>query len=106
MSLSILSFFMNDSQRLYRYLFMEFKDPDEATYALGAMQGFPFDKRHTFVINRFSDIERFASMDPIYVEPEPEEYKPRVGFLSSQVLSYLYIFIGTSSSVARRRSGT
>ncbi|KAF8591896.1 translation initiation factor eIF-3b [Ramaria rubella] len=59
------------------YLFMEFKDVDEASFALAAMQGFPFDRTHTFTINRFSDIERYATMDPTYVEPEPEEYKPR-----------------------------
>lgn len=57
---------------------MEFKSPDEATYALGAMQRFQFDAKHTFTINRFADIEHYAAMDPVYVEPQPEEYKPRV----------------------------
>jgi len=57
---------------------MEFKTADEALFALAAMQGFQFDAKHTFVINRFSDIEQYANMDPVYVEPQPEEYKPKV----------------------------
>ena len=65
---------------------MEFREPDDASFALTAMQGLPFDKRHTFVINRFSDIERFANMDPVYVIPEPEEYKPRVRICSDHFI--------------------
>lgn len=42
------------------------------------MDGFPFDARHTFKVNRFTDIERFADLDETYVEPKIEEYKPRV----------------------------
>lgn len=42
------------------------------------MDGYPFDAKHTFRVNRFTDIERYAEMDETYVEPEPEEYKPKV----------------------------
>ncbi|KAF8516204.1 translation initiation factor eIF-3b [Hysterangium stoloniferum] len=59
------------------YLFMEFRTPDEAAAAMAAMQGHAFDANHTFIINRFSDIERYASMDPEYSEPQLDEYKPR-----------------------------
>ena len=61
-----------------RYVFIDFRTVDEASFALAAMDGFPFDARHTFRVNRFTDIERFANLDETYVEPEPEEYKARV----------------------------
>jgi hypothetical protein len=62
----------------YRYVFIEFRTNDEAAFALTAMQGYPFDAKHTFAVNLFSDIERFAKMDEKYVEPKVEEYVPRV----------------------------
>ena len=61
-----------------RYVFIDFRTVDEASFALAAMDGFPFDTRHTFRVNRFTDIERYANLDENYVEPEPEEYKARV----------------------------
>ena len=42
------------------------------------MNGHPFDVTHTFFINRFTDIEKFADMDEAYVEPEREEYHAKV----------------------------
>lgn len=46
--------------------------------ALAALHNHPFDTKHTFKVNRFTDIERFASLDETYVEPELEEYTARV----------------------------
>lgn len=57
---------------------MEFKTADDANYALSAMHGHPFDAKHTFLINRFSDVERLADIEETFVEPEPEPYQPRV----------------------------
>jgi hypothetical protein len=47
------------------------------------MNGHPFDAKHTFLVNRFTDIEKFADLDETYVEPVREEYqaKVRVSFL-------------------------
>jgi translation initiation factor 3 subunit B len=61
-----------------RYMFVEFRTADEANLALAKMHGHRFDSKHTFSVNLMTDIERFASMDETYTEPEPEEYKPRV----------------------------
>lgn len=60
---------------------MEFKTAEEASLAMSTMQGFQFDAKHTFIINRFSDIERYAEMDPTYSEPKQAEYTPRVCFI-------------------------
>jgi len=49
-----------------------------ATHALNEMNGHPFDAKHTFFVNRFTDIEKFANMDETYVEPEREEYHAKV----------------------------
>ncbi|KZT06524.1 translation initiation factor eIF-3b [Laetiporus sulphureus 93-53] len=59
------------------YVFIEFKNANDAAFAMNAMHGHPFDARHTFLVNRFTDIERYANLDETYVEPEPEEYKPK-----------------------------
>jgi translation initiation factor 3 subunit B len=59
-------------------VFIEFRTNDEAAFALMAMQGYPFDAKHTFAVNLFCDIERFASIEENYAEPQVEEYVPRV----------------------------
>lgn len=57
-------------------------------FALNAMHGHPFDARHTFLVNRFTDIERYANLDETYAEPEPEEYKPKVSEVSPAGMLY------------------
>ena len=43
------------------------------------MDGHQFDSKHTFLVNRFTDIEQYANMDETYVEPKTEEFHPKVG---------------------------
>ena len=62
----------------HRYAFIEFRNSDTATHALNEMNGHPFDAKHTFFVNRFTDIDKFADMDETYVEPEREEYQAKV----------------------------
>ena len=62
----------------HRYVFIEFRNADTATHALNEMNGHPFDATHTFFVNRFTDIEKFADMDETYVEPERDEYQAKV----------------------------
>ena len=42
------------------------------------MQGLALDKEHKLIVNKFTDIEKYANMDETYTEPEIEEFKPRV----------------------------
>src|SRR5882762_2068966 len=83
----------SETNRLsFRYLFIEFRSADEAAFALTAMDGFPFDARHTFKVNHFTDIERYAQLDETYIEPKAEDYQPRVClslFHGSQISKYL-----------------
>ena len=43
------------------------------------MHGHPFDSKHTFLVNRFTDIEQYANMEETYIEPKIEEFHPKVG---------------------------
>jgi len=59
------------------YIFVDLGNPDAAAFAVSALNDYPFDSRHTFSVNRFTDIEKYASLDETYVEPEIEEYQPK-----------------------------
>ena len=63
---------------LSSFMFVDFKNVDDANLALATIHGHPFDAKHTFKVNRFTDIEKYAELDETYVEPELEEYTPRV----------------------------
>lgn len=59
------------------YIFLELSNSEDANQALRAMDGYPFDKRHRFAVNRFTDVEKLANMSEDYQEPAEEEYKDR-----------------------------
>ncbi|KAH8096621.1 translation initiation factor eIF-3b [Cristinia sonorae] len=56
------------------FLFLDFKTAEDAAFAIAAMHGHPFDSKHRFYLNRFTDIERYSNLDETYHEPEPEPY--------------------------------
>ena len=85
---------------------MEFKNADDAAYAISAVHGHPFDSKHRFSLNRFTDIERFANLDETYVDPEPEPFVQKVQPFPSNVSFILNVFIGTLASLLGRPSGT
>lgn len=86
-------------------MFVEFRSYEEAEHALASMHNHPFDARHTFKVNHFTDIERYEDLDETYVEPELEEYTPRVSVALFCVLSVSeQTCPGTSTRVARRSS--
>lgn len=66
-----------DSGESKGYILMELASGDEASHAIRTMDGYAFDKKHHFVVTRFSDIERLVNMDETYVDPEEEPYKQR-----------------------------
>jgi hypothetical protein len=43
-----------------RCMFVEFKNVDDANLALATIHNHPFDARHTFKVNRFTDIEEVS----------------------------------------------
>lgn len=77
--------YINHDPCFNSFMFIEFKSVDDANLALGTVHNHPFDAKHTFKINRFNDIERYASMDEVYLEPEIEEYTPRVRYYDMHI---------------------
>jgi hypothetical protein len=61
----------------YSFIFIEFHSVDEANLALASLHNHPFDAKHIFKLNRFTDIEKYAGLDEAYVEPEAEEFTPK-----------------------------
>lgn len=61
-----------------RYIFIELASTEDANLAIRTMDGYPFDKRHKFAVNRFTDVEKLANLDEQYTEPPEEEYTDRV----------------------------
>ncbi|TRM65679.1 eukaryotic translation initiation factor eIF2A-domain-containing protein [Schizophyllum amplum] len=59
------------------FLFIDFRNNEEAAMAIAILNNHPFDSKHTFKLNLFTDIERFGEIDETYVEPKTEEYTPR-----------------------------
>ena len=57
---------------------VDFRTVDEAAFAVSAMHGHPFDAKHQFKVNLFTDIERYQNLDETYVEPAQEVYRPKV----------------------------
>ncbi|KAG6827272.1 hypothetical protein H0H93_015730 [Arthromyces matolae] len=60
------------------YAFVDFRTVDDANLALASLHNHPFDSKHTFKLNRFTDVEDFGNLDESYVEPEYEEFKAKV----------------------------
>jgi translation initiation factor 3 subunit B len=56
---------------------MEFATPQDAAHAIAAMNGHPFDAKHTFSVNMFTDIDKYTELDETFVEPKLQEYKSK-----------------------------
>jgi hypothetical protein len=85
-----------------RFIFVDFRNVDDANLALTALHNHPFDAKHLFKVNRFTDIERFSGLDETYVEPELEDYTARVRSFLPPLTHYskLATCTGTSSRLA------
>lgn len=67
------------------YMFVELANAEDAALAIKTMDGYPFDKRHRFTVNRFADVEALANLSEEYKEPEEEVFEPK-GHLRSWLL--------------------
>lgn len=63
-------------------MFIEMNSPEDAALAIRVMDGYAFDKKHRFAVNRFTDVEKLANLSEEYQEPAEEEYKARVSKVS------------------------
>jgi translation initiation factor 3 subunit B len=62
----------------FSFIFIEFNTAEEADRARNIMDRHAFDANHRFSINLLSELEDYANMDETFVEPEPQEFVPKV----------------------------
>ncbi|KAI9014379.1 eukaryotic translation initiation factor eIF2A-domain-containing protein [Phycomyces nitens] len=59
------------------YLFIDFETPEAAHAAVKNLDGHKMSKTHQLSVNKFTDVEKYTSMDDTFVEPAVEEYVPK-----------------------------
>ncbi|GAA5892012.1 hypothetical protein JCM5296_004661 [Sporobolomyces johnsonii] len=62
------------------FMFITLANPTEAQAFQRALHGHAFDKRHTFSVVPFTEVDSYADLDEEYKEPEKEEWAPREHF--------------------------
>ncbi|KAF2142202.1 uncharacterized protein K452DRAFT_227269 [Aplosporella prunicola CBS 121167] len=71
---------LNDSNMTEGYAFVEFGAPSEAIAAVKALNGTPLDKKHTLLVNKLTDIDRYGRegrIDEEYVAPTIEPFQEK-----------------------------
>ncbi|KAK2161522.1 hypothetical protein LSH36_115g06038 [Paralvinella palmiformis] len=57
------------------YIFLEYQSPQEAAAAVKATNGHKLDKQHTFIVNLFSDFEKYSDVPDIWEPPPPQPFQ-------------------------------
>ncbi|ELT99648.1 hypothetical protein CAPTEDRAFT_163351 [Capitella teleta] len=57
------------------YIFLEYQSPEEALEAVKNTNGYKLDRQHTFIVNMFSDFEKYAAVTEEWEQPEIQPYK-------------------------------
>jgi len=68
---------LDDNQKTKGYMFIVYKNAQEATSAISSFNGHKLDKNHCFAVNRLSDFEHCMNIPDQWEEPKPEPYKPQ-----------------------------
>ncbi|BGP39068.1 Translation initiation factor 3 subunit b [Rhodotorula kratochvilovae] len=69
-----------DDNQSKGFMFISLANPQEAQALQRALHGLAFDKRHTFTVVPFTDVESYATLDDEYKEPPQEDWAPREHF--------------------------
>ncbi|KZF26837.1 eukaryotic translation initiation factor 3 subunit B [Xylona heveae TC161] len=64
---------LNDQKKSEGFAFVEYETPEQAIAAARALHGVPLDKKHTMLVNKLTDIDRYGREGRV-----DEEYKPPV----------------------------
>lgn len=83
------------------FMFVSLENPTEANSFQRAMHGLAFDKRHTFSVVPFTEVDSFNDLQEEYQEPEEEEWAPRVSqyHTSPHPLAHFSFSLRRSTSV-------
>jgi len=69
---------LDESNTTKGFMFVSLHSPTEAQQFQRALHGHAFDKRHTFTVVPFTDVDSYANLDEEYRAPEKEDWAPRV----------------------------
>lgn len=71
-----------------RFAFIEFLTPEEAQQALVNTNRYSLDKKHTLLVNRWSDVNRLQRVPDVYEPPVFDPFVPKVLIENSQFSFY------------------
>jgi translation initiation factor 3 subunit B len=57
------------------YMFLQFETAKMAEEAVAVLNGYKMDKQHTFIVNKFSDLEKYKEVSDTWEKPTPRPYK-------------------------------
>ncbi|KAF3407111.1 Eukaryotic translation initiation factor 3 subunit B [Talaromyces pinophilus] len=74
----VVDFFMpmNEESKSEGYAFVEYETPEQASAAVKSLHGVALDKKHTLLVNKLTDIERYGREGRIDEEYTPPEIPP------------------------------
>jgi len=59
-------------------MFIEFETAEQASLAVKLIDGFKMDKSHTLAVNRFTDVEKYSTVEEEFHAPAEEEFIEKV----------------------------
>ncbi|GAA5841347.1 hypothetical protein JCM9279_000622 [Rhodotorula babjevae] len=71
---------LDESNTTKGFMFVSLHSPTEAQQFQRALHGHAFDKRHTFTVVPFTDVDSYANLDEEYRAPDKEDWAPREHF--------------------------
>lgn len=95
---------MDDQGQSKGFMFVSLDNPTEAQAFQRALHGHAFDKRHTFSVVPFTDVDSYANLDEEFKEPPKEDWAPRVrraASLSPGFPSDSFLFLARRSTSVR-----
>merc|ERR1712168_1621487 len=64
-----------DGGKTKGYIFLEYQNNSEAQEAVKMTNGYKLDKQHTFIVNLFTDFDKYSDVPKEWTAPEPQEFK-------------------------------
>lgn len=69
--------FNEETKTTYGFCFIKFSTVDEALNAIKVTQGFAIDKKHSFKVSMYSDLDKYARIPDEYEDPKPPAFNAR-----------------------------
>mmetsp|Transcript_20849 Transcript_20849/g.35345 ORF Transcript_20849/g.35345 Transcript_20849/m.35345 type:complete len:781 (+) Transcript_20849:34-2376(+) len=69
--------FNEETNTTYGFCFIRYSSKEEASEAVKVTQGFAIDKKHSFKVNLYSDLDKYAKVPDEYEQPKPPAFNTR-----------------------------